>query len=152
MAQRESFEIPPDVEAALDRQDAALSLLERLRAEQPLLRPRAAVGGGRRDFRRWPTPAGVSLELHDGLRWHDTSCLDMGVGGVRLNQVPAWVQGPVPARLKAPGLPGILVLADIMWKDREGRAGLRFEFHDEDERDAWSGALIDALLARHALN
>jgi hypothetical protein len=152
MAQKDTFEIPADVEAALDRQDAALGLLERLRAEQPLLRRRASAGGGRRDFRRWPTPPGVTLELHDGLRWHDIPCMDMGVGGARIERVPEWAQGPAPARLKAPGLPGILVLSDVMWKDRDGRAGLRFEFQDEDERDAWSGALIDALLARHALN
>jgi hypothetical protein len=145
------FELPADVEEALERQDAALQLLERLRAEEPLAKPRSAIGGGRRDFRRWPTPPGVTLEAHNGKRWSPLSCLDMGVGGVRLEKLPTWVQGPVPARLKAPGITGILVLADIMWKDREGRAGLRFEFHDEEERELWSGALIDALLARHAL-
>jgi hypothetical protein len=148
----EEFEIPADVADALLRQDEALALLERLRAEEPLLRVKRQAGGGRRDFRRWPTPPGVTLELHDGLRWHMAECLDMGVGGARLRRIPSWVKGPVPARLTAPVVGTVLVLSDVMWKDREGHAGLRFEFQDEEERDLWSGALIDALLARHALN
>ena len=150
--QQEEFEIPSEVADALLLQDEALSLLERLRAEEPFLRPKKQVGGGRRDFRRWPTPPGVTVEMHDGLRWHPVDCLDMGVGGARLARIPGWVKGPVPARLNAPGVGSVLVLTDVMWKDREGHAGLRFEFHDEEERDLWSGALIDALLARHALN
>jgi len=48
--------------------------------------------------------------------------------------------GPAPARLKAPGITGVLALADVMWRDKEGRAGVRFEFHDDEERDLWSGA------------
>jgi hypothetical protein len=146
------FEVPEDVEAILHRQDEALALLERLRAEEPPVRTRQQAGGGRRDFRRWPTPPGVTVEMHDGLRWHPAECLDMGVGGARLGQLPTWVDGPAPARLRAPGVGGVIVLADVMWKDREGRAGLRFEFQDDEERDLWSGALIDALLAGHALS
>jgi hypothetical protein len=41
-----------------------------------------------------------------------------------------------------------------MWREGGGndvKAGLRFEFQDDEERDQWSGGLIDALLARHAL-
>ncbi len=151
-----NFEMDEDVEAALRRQDEALSLLERLRAAEPYRRAVSeGTGGGRRDFRRWPTPDGVTLELHNGERWTPGDCLDMGVGGARMSSLPAWAEGPFPARLKAPELPNaILVLADIMWRDGvngAGKAGLRFEFLDEEERDAWSGALIDALLARHAL-
>jgi hypothetical protein len=147
----DDFDVPEDVADALLRQDEALSLLDRLRAEEPFLRPKKQIGGGRRDFRRWPTPPGITLEIHDGLRWYPVECLDMGVGGARLAKIPSWVQGPVPARLTAPGVGAVLVLSDVMWKDREGRAGVRFEFHDEEERDLWSGSLIDALLARHAL-
>ena len=62
------------------------------------------------------------------------------------------MKGPSPARLKAAAMPSLLVLADVMWRDREGKAGVRFEFADEEERDQWSGGLIDALLARHALS
>ena len=148
----DEFEIPAEVEEALQRQDAALILLERLRAEEPISRKKAQVGGGRRDFRRWPTPPGVTVEIHNGLNWQDAPCLDMGTGGARMDKLPTWVQGPVPARLKAPGLVSVLTLADVMWKDKDGHAGVRFEFMDEEERELWSGALIDALLARHALN
>ena len=132
MSRKEEFEIPPDVMAALERQDAALALLERLRAEEPLLKPRAQAGGGRRDFRRWPIPTGVAVELHDGLRWQKVDCMDMGVGGARLGHLPDWMSGPAPARLKAPGISGVLALADVMWRDKEGRAGVRFEFHDDE--------------------
>ncbi|GAB4466836.1 MAG: hypothetical protein OHK0029_38430 [Armatimonadaceae bacterium] len=151
MLETHDISIPPEVMEALDRQDAALELLERLRAEEPLAKTRSAAGGGRRDFRRWPTPPNVTLEAHDGKHWSRLSCMDMGVGGARLERLPTWFSGPTPVRLKAPGVTGVLVLADIMWRDREGKAGVRFEFHDEEERDLWSGALIDALLARHAL-
>ncbi|MDX1933640.1 MAG: PilZ domain-containing protein [Capsulimonadales bacterium] len=148
----EEYEIPPDVEEALLRQDEALALLERLRAEEPVARKKSQVGGGRRDFRRWPTPPGVTVEFHNGERWHAMDCLDMGTGGARLGQLPDWVRGPVPARLKAPGLVSVITLADVMWRDREGKAGLRFEFLDDEERELWAAALIDALLAGHALN
>lgn len=147
--------IPDEVEEALRLQDEALALLERLREREPRAPVVAeAPGGGRRDFRRWPTPPGVSVELHDGRQWHPLDCRDMGVGGARVTSLPAWVKGPAPARLKAPGLGGgaILTLADVMWRDpAEDRAGLRFDFMDPEERDLWSGALIDALLATQAL-
>lgn len=148
-------EIPDDVEEALRLQDEALMLLERLRSEEPLPRDKGAPeGGGRRDFRRWPTPPGISVELHDGVRWVSVTCGDMGVGGARITDLPAWVRGPVPARLKAAELHfAVLTLADVMWKDaRNHAAGVRFEFQDREEQDLWSGALIDALLARHALH
>ena len=149
-------EIPDDVEEVLRLQDEALALLERLRAEEPFIRPHVAHGGGRRDFRRWPTPPGVVIELHNGLRWVAADCLDLGVGGARVEHLPTWVRGPVPGRLVAPGIASaVLVLCDVMWKDgagKDAKAGVRFEFQDEEERELWSGALIDALLARHALN
>lgn len=143
-----------DVEAILHRQDEAMALLERLRAEEPYIAPNAGhgVGGGRRDFRRWPTPQGVTLEVHDGLKWHRIDCTDMGVGGVRIENAPEWLEGPLPARLKAPGIGSILVLADVMWRDKAKKtAGLRFEFQDLEERELWSGGLIDALLAPYSL-
>ena len=150
----EAEALSDEVEEALRRQDEALALLERLRSEEPFLTPKGdSIGGGRRDFRRWPTPPGVTVEMHDGLRWHLLQCGDMGVGGARASEMPAWVQGPVPGRLKAPGMAGaVLVLTDVMWQDaREHKAGVRFEFQDAEEREQWSDALIDALLARHAL-
>lgn len=141
-----------DVEEILRLQDEAMALLERLRAEEPYHSPHGdAVGGGRRDFRRWPTPEGVTLDFHDGLQWHRADVLDLGVGGARLHSVPEWMKGPAPARLKAPGMSSVLVLTDIMWRDGTGKAGVRFEFYDDEERDQWSGGLIDALLARHSL-
>lgn len=142
-----------DVAAILHRQDEAMALLERLRAEEPYTNPLTEhTGGGRRDFRRWPTPDGVTLEVHDGLGWHKADCIDMGVGGARIRNAPAWLEGPLPARLKAPEIGSVLVLADVMWRDTgEKTAGLRFEFQDGEERDLWSGGLIDALLARHSL-
>jgi hypothetical protein len=147
----EELDLSAEVAEAFLLQDRAIALLERLRAEEPFLRPRSeTLGGGRRDFRRWPTPPGIHIEIHDELMWHSVECLDLGVGGARITDLPAWVKGPVPVRLKAPEIDGILVLADVMWKEHRN-SGLRFEFQDEDERDAWSGALIDALLAHHSL-
>lgn len=149
----EEFEIPDDVEAILRRQDEAMALLERLRAAEPFRRPKAdQQGARRREFRRWPIPEGVTLELHDSNGWRTADVLDMGVGGARLNVLPAFADGPTPARLKAPASQAVLVLCDVMWKDNDGRAGIRFEFRDEDERENWSGGLIDALLARHAVS
>lgn len=146
-------DVPAEVEDILRRQDEAMALLERLRAEEPFLPAKQAVGGGRRDFRRWPAPPGVTVEAHDGLRWHTLDCVDMGVGGARLAGLPDWAEGPMPARLRAPGVNAVLVLADVMWRDKkDNKAGVRFEFQDDEERDQWSGALIDALLARHALS
>ena len=145
--------IPDDVEEILRLQDEAMALLSRLRTQEPWQRPREDHGGGgRRDFRRWPVPPGVSLQIHSGLAWESADCMDMGVGGARLGQLPAWVKGPVPARLQSGDTPAVLVLADVMWKEKNGpKAGLRFEFQDEDERDHWGGELIDALLAAHSL-
>lgn len=142
-----------DVEDALRRQEEALALLERLRIAVPS--GEKAPGGearGRRDFRRWPTPDGVTLELHDGMQWHAVGVLDMGIGGSRLPAVPAWMLGPVPARLQAPSCGGILVLADVMWRDKKaGVGGLRFEFLSTEERDEWADSLLDALLARYSV-
>ena len=39
-----------------------------------------------------------------------------------------------------------------MWHDSHSETyGLRFEFGDDEERDAWAGLLVDALLARYSL-
>ena len=125
-----------DVEAALRRQDEALMLLERLR-----------------DFRRWPAPKGVTVEMHDGSAWQPVSTSDLGIGGVRLSAVPAWLDGPVPVRLRGVSGPAVLPLGDLMWRDAgTGAAGLRFEFSDPEEHDLWTAILIDALLARYALD
>ena len=149
----DDLDIPAAVTEALLLQDRALALLERLRSEEPF-RPahEANPGGGRRDFRRWPTPPGVVVELHDEIMWRNVHCMDLGVGGARIEGLPKWVKGPVPVRLSAPGTQTVIVLADVMWKAaKENTAGIRFEFQNEDERDAWSGALIDALLGQHSL-
>lgn len=145
-----------EVEDILHRQDEAMQLLERLRAQEPILGKRGSASDGeqgRRDFRRWPLPEGVSLEFHDGERFYPADVDDIGVGGARLHTLPAGFQGPVPARLKAPGMvSAILVLADVMWQDKpKGGAGVRFEFFGNEDRDAWAGGLIDALLARFAV-
>ena len=142
-----------EVEEALRRQDEALALLERLRIAEPLS---AGVeghpGGGRRDFRRWPTPDGVTVEIHDGDGWLIAAASDLGIGGVRVTTLPDGFQGPVPVRLKSAGNAAVLALADLMWRDSQtGAAGLRFEFLDPEERDGWTVLLIDALLARYAL-
>ena len=142
-----------EIEEALQKQDEALALLERLRiTESAAVLPENHPGGGRRDFRRWPAPAGVTVELHNGDGWQAVDASDLGIGGVRLTSVPAWLDGPVPARLKSESGPAILALADLMWRDgKTGAAGLRFEFQDPEERDGWMAVLIDALLARYAL-
>lgn len=144
--------VPDEVEAALLRQDEAMALLERLRAEEPVLPPKSVAGGGRRDFKRWPTPPTVTAQWHDGLKYRPLECVDVAVGGSCASNIPAKTEGPFPVRLNAPGTHAVLVLADIMWRSRDGKVGLRFEFADSDERDRWAGALIDALLAHHALN
>ena len=150
----DDWEDTEDVDEILHRQDEAMALLERLRSEEPLLTMRSSPDrDGRRDFRRWPTPQGVTLELHDGTKWHSADVADMGIGGARLNSLPAWMKGPAPARLKAPGMTfAVLVLADVMWRDKQaGGAGVRYEFFDNEDRDQWAGGLIDALLARFAV-
>lgn len=149
-------ELDHEVEDALRRQDEAMQLLERLRSEEPILGAHGAGvdGAGRRDFRRWPVPGGVTLEFHDGTRYHQADVNDIGVGGARLHALPAWMKGPVPARLKTPNMPvAALVLADIMWRDRAdgGGAGVRFEFFGNEDRENWADGLIDALLARFAV-
>lgn len=142
-----------EVEAALRRQDEALALLDRLRIAQPAgADSEAHVGGGRRDFRRWPAPDGVTVEMHDGDGWQFASASDLGIGGVRVTALPPSFEGPVPVRLKGTSSAAILGLADLMWRDsKSGAAGLRFEFLDPEERDQWTILLIDALLARYAL-
>ena len=142
-----------DIEAALRRQDEALALLERLRIVEPT-GPKSsdAIGGGRRDFRRWPAPDGIAVEMHDGSGWQPAVFSDLGIGGARLTAVPAWLNGPVPVRLRGVSGPAILTLGDVMWRDGQtGAAGLRFEFSDAEEHDQWTALLVDALLARYAL-
>ncbi len=141
------------VEAALRRQDEAMMLLERLRLAEPAgARSQESAGGGRRDFRRWPAPEGVTVEMHDGSVWQPAPSSDLGIGGVRLSAVPAWLDGPVPVRLRGRSGPAVLTLGDLMWRDgKTGAAGLRFEFSDPEEHDLWTAILIDALLARYAL-
>ncbi len=149
------FDVESEVEAALRRQDEALVLLDRLRAEEPFgfSRVKQKTGDERRDFRRWETPPGITIEMHDGTQWCKINCADVGVGGARTDHLPEWAYGPTPTRLGAEGLGTILVLSDVMWRGRKaGQAGIRFEFVDEDERDFWSGTLIDALLVRHSLS
>lgn len=147
-----------DVEAALRRQDDAMRLLERLRLTEPVppsggdAPGRDTISGGRRDFRRWPAPEGITVEMHDGGRWQPAPFNDLGIGGVRLSTVPAWLDGPVPVRLRGVSGPAVLTLGDLMWRDEQtGAAGLRFEFSDPEEHDLWTAVLIDALLARYAL-
>lgn len=142
-----------DIDEYLRRQDDAMALLERLRIEEPSI-PKMPehLGGGRRQFRRWPMPPGVTIELHDGNGWQPVNCSDMGIGGARLDNPPHWINGPTPARLKAPNVQAILVLSDVVWRDAESStAGLSFDFLDQEERDLWAAALIDALLSRYAL-
>lgn len=142
-----------EMDMALRRQDEALALLERLRlAEASGPKSADAPGGGRRDFRRWPAPEGITVELHDGSGWQPVPASDLGVGGARLAPVPGWLDGPVPVRLRGASGPAILTLGDLMWRDgQSGAAGLRFEFSDAEDHDLWTAMLIDALLARYAL-
>ena len=153
MGEIEMIDAENDVEAALRRQDDALMLLERLRLLEPAgLQSGEAAGGGRRDFRRWPAPEGVTVELHDGTGWQLAASSDLGIGGARLTVVPYWLDGPVPVRLRGVAGPAVLTLGDLMWRSSAtGAAGLRFEFSDPEEHDLWTAILIDALLARYAL-
>lgn len=153
MGADELFDAEGEVDAALRKQDEALALLERLRLSEPAAAKSAdAPGGGRRDFRRWPAPEGVTVELHDGNGWHPAPSSDLGIGGARLLKVPSWLDGPVPVRLRGAAGPAVLALGDLMWRDAEaGAAGLRFEFSDPEEHDVWTALLIDSLLARYAL-
>ena len=141
-----------DVETILLRQEEAMLLLERLRVAEPASMLHVQGGAGRREARRWPTPDGVSLELHDGEQWRFADCVNLGIGGALVDHLPQWIRGPVPARLKtiAPG--AVLVLADVMWRDQKaGVAGVRFEFQDEEERDLWADLLVDSLLAKYSV-
>ncbi len=142
-----------EVEEALRRQDEALALLERLRIAEPASAgAEGHVGGGRRDFRRWPAQEEVTIEMHDGDGWETVPASDLGIGGGRVTALPADFAGPVPVRLKSAAGMAVLALADLMWRDsKTGAAGLRFEFQDAEERDQWTVLLIDALLAKYAL-
>lgn len=142
-----------NIEQLLMKQDEALALLERLRIAEPAgAQEQANAGGGRRDFRRWPAPEGVTVEMHDGDGWQPAAFSDLGIGGARLTAVPDWLDGPVPVRLRGASAPATLAMGDVMWRDGQtGTAGLRFEFQDPEERDGWTALLIDALLARYAL-
>ncbi len=153
MGESELLDAENELDAALRKQDEALALLERLRlTEAPGPKAADAPGGGRRDFRRWPAPEGITVEMHDGGGWQPAASSDLGVGGARLTQVPAWLDGPVPVRLRGISGPAILTLGDLMWRDgTTGAAGLRFEFADAEDHDLWTAMLIDALLARYAL-
>lgn len=153
MGEEELTDAESELDAALRKQDEALALLERLRVSEPSAPKSAdAPGGGRRDFRRWPAPEGVTVELHDGSGWRAVSSSDLGIGGARLAPVPAWLDGPVPVRLRGVAGPAVLTLGDLMWRDSEtSAAGLRFEFADAEDHDLWTALLIDALLARYAL-
>lgn len=153
MGADELFDAENEMDAALRKQDEALALLERLRiTEGSKPKPADAPGGGRRDFRRWPAPEGIMVELHDGGGWQTVFSSDLGVGGARLTTVPVWLEGPVPVRLRGETGPAVLTLGDLMWRDgASGAAGLRFEFSDSEDHDLWTAMLIDALLARYAL-
>lgn len=156
MAKRETdleTDVEADVEAILNRQDEAMALLERLRLAEPIgARRGAEAGGGRREGRRWPLPDGVTLELHDGIRWHTADCLDLGIGGGRVRHLPDWANGPTPVRLKAGRLGSVLALSDVMWHDSHSEtSGLRFEFLGGEEREGWAGLLVDSLLARYSV-
>lgn len=142
-----------EVEAILQRQDEAMARLERLRAEERDQPPLSnSQPESRREFRRWPAPHTVTLELNDGKEWVQVNCTDMGVGGAKVSGFPPWAEGPTPARLRAAPATAVLVLTDVMWQDkRTGSAGLRFEFFDNEERDRWAGSLIDALLAAYSV-
>ena len=62
-------DIPEDAAHAFLLQDRAIALLDRLRGREPFRRERGeSPGGGRRDFRRWPVPPGVVIQLHDETR------------------------------------------------------------------------------------
>ena len=77
----------------------------------------------------------------------------MGIAGARFRNWPDEAETPVPVRLRREGQTIALVLADMMWRDpQEGLAGMRFEFVDHEVRDHWAVNLIDALLARYALD
>jgi len=142
-----------EIEEVLRKQDEALALLERLRIAEPAsASSETHSGGGRRDFRRWPAPEGVTVEFHSGEGWQAADASDLGIGGVRITTVPSWLNGPVPIRLKGATSLAILALGDLMWRDgKTGAAGVQFEFQDPEERDQWTSILIDALLARYAL-
>jgi hypothetical protein len=152
MSESEMFDMN-EVEAVLKRQDEAMALLERLRDQERDQPPLASQQPeSRREFRRWPAPDTVTLELHDGESWAGVKCTDMGVGGAKVGGFPAWAEGPTPARLRAAPAAAVLVLADVMWQDRAtATAGLRFEFFDNEERDRWAGSLLDALLAAYSV-
>ena len=140
-----------DIELDFERQEQAMALLERLRIAEPLAAaPAIPAGGGRRDSRRWPCPDDISIQIHDTTQWQPVACVDIGLGGARLAAIPVWMQGPAPLRLKASAAHPILVLADVMWREAAG-GGVRFEFGDPEERDQWTAALIDALLAKYSL-
>ncbi|MBC7807427.1 MAG: PilZ domain-containing protein [Akkermansiaceae bacterium] len=148
-------QIPMARQTAMTTREEATRLLVELQATlPPPVASRHGKGGGRRDSRRWIPPETVTIEVYDGELWHALEALDCGIPGVRVMDLPGFVgDGPAVVRLTTPDSGVVLVTGDVMWHDREaGTAGLHFTFQNDEDREAWFGGLVEALLSRHAMD
>jgi len=137
-----------DLELNLDKQDAALKLLAKLRMKSfPTVHYVAQPENQRRQYKRWAAPESISVECFtDG--WLAFDVIDVGIGGakvVRTENVPR--SGPFVCKLGVGSLNNVLVLADIMWM-ADASVGIRFEFDNNDDHDMWAEHLVDTLLGK----
>ncbi|MEY4915494.1 MAG: hypothetical protein RJA02_1763 [Armatimonadota bacterium] len=137
-----------DLELILDKQDAALKLLAKLRMKSfPTVRNVAQPENQRRQYKRWAAPESISVECFRD-RWLAFDVIDVGIGGakvVRTENVPR--SGPFVCKLGVGSLNNVLVLADIMWM-ADASVGIRFEFDNNDDHDMWAEHLVDTLLGK----
>jgi hypothetical protein len=137
-----------DLELILDKQDAALKLLAKLRMKSfPTVHNVDQPDNQRRQYKRWAAPESISVEcFNDG--WLAFDVIDVGIGGakvVRTESVPR--SGPFVCKLGVGSLNNVLVLADIMWM-ADASVGIRFEFDNNDDHDMWAEHLVDTLLGK----
>lgn len=137
-----------DLELILDKQDAALKLLAKLRMKSfPKVHNVAQPNNQRRQYKRWAAPESISIECFND-DWLAFDVIDVGIGGakvVRTENVPR--SGPFVCKLGVGSLNNVLVLADIMWM-ADQFVGIRFEFDNNDEHDMWAEHLVDTLLGK----
>lgn len=137
-----------DLELILDKQDAALKLLAKLRMKSfPTVNNVAQSSSQRRQYRRWAAPESINITIFSD-DWFTLSVVDVGIGGakvVRTESIPR--TGPFVCKLGVGSLNNVLVLADIMWM-ADQFVGIRFEFDNQDDHDMWAEHLVDTLLGK----
>lgn len=137
-----------DIDEMFKKQDAALSLLKKLRLKlSPTVDNVVQPSTQRRQYRRWAAPESIGIAVYSD-SWKPLDVIDVGIGGVKVTRTSYGPSaGPFVCRLSVGSLNNILVLADIMWMSPTA-VGIRFEFDNQDEHDMWAEHLVDTLLGK----